>query len=284
MPFRLYLVLALALFSVSTTSLVIRYLAVVPPVVMAFWRMFAASSMLWSYSAVKPAGKLNRKNTIHIILAGLFLGGHFACFFAGVSLTTIANATLLGNVAPVFTALMERIQGKGWNRSIILGLLLSLSGAVIIQNADLKDPGNTSGNWLALLSSFFMALAWIQAKRIRKNTNTIVYSRHLFLIAAGTILIVILVMGDSLFDFEREHLPWFLFLGLVPSILGHNLLNYAVRFISSTAVASVVLGEPVLASFFGFIIFQETMPSASLIGGPLILFGVYYILKNQSVA
>ena len=284
MPFRLYLVLALALFSVSTTSLVIRYLAVVPPVVMAFWRMFTASGMLWGYSAVKPAGKLNRKNTFHIILAGLFLGGHFACFFAGVRLTTIANATLLGNVAPVFTAIMERIQGKNWNRSIILGLLLSFTGAVIIQNADLKDPGNTSGNWLALLSSFFMALAWIQAKRIRKNTNTIVYSRHLFLIAAGTIFIVLLLKGDSLFDFERKHLPWFLFLGLVPSILGHNLLNYAVRFISSTSVASVVLGEPVLASFFGFILFQETMPAASWIGGPMVLFGVYYILKNQSVA
>ena len=283
MPFRLYLVLALALFSVSTTSLVIRYLVAVPPVVMAFWRMFTASGMLWGYSAVKPAGKLNRKNTFHIILAGLFLGGHFACFFAGVRLTTIANATLLGNVAPVFTAIMERIQGKDWNRSIILGLLLSLTGAVIIQNADLKDPGNTSGNWLALLSSFFMALAWIQAKRIRKNTNTIVYSRHLFLIAAGTILIVILLKGDSLFDFERKHLPWFLFLGLVPSILGHNLLNYAVRFISTTSVASVVLGEPILASFFGFILFQETLPAASWIGGPMVLFGVYYILKNQSV-
>ena len=122
-----------------------------------------------------------------------------------------------------------------------------------------------------------------KVKRIRKNTNTIVYSRHLFLIAAGTILIVILLKGDSLFDFERKHLPWFLFLGLVPSILGHNLLNYAVRFISTTSVASVVLGEPILASFFGFILFQETLPAASWIGGPMVLFGVYYILKNQSV-
>ena len=64
-------------------------------------------------------------------------------------------------------------------------------------------------------------------------------------------------------------------------MLGHNLLNYAVRFISSTAVASVVLGEPILASFFGFILFQEAMPPTSLIGGPMIIIGLYYILSKQ---
>ena len=282
MPARLYLILALALFSVSTTSLVIRYLAAVPAVVMAFWRMFTASGLLWGYSSLQPAGRLSNKNRFHIILAGLFLGGHFACFFAGVRLTTIANATLLGNVAPVFTALLERLHGQAWNRVTIFGLILSLAGAVIIQGGGLTNPENTAGNGLALLSSLFMALAWIQAKTIRKNTHTVVYSRHLFLIAAGTILLVVFLAGYSPFDFERQHLPWFLFLGLVPSVLGHNLLNYAVRFISSTAVASVVLGEPILASFFGFILFQEAMPPASLIGGPMIIIGLYYILSNQS--
>lgn len=282
MSVRLYLILALALCSVSTTSLVVRHLAAVPAVVMAFWRMFTAGTILWGYSAIKPAGKLNSKNRIHIILAGLFLGCHFACFFAGVRLTTIANATLLGNVSPMFTVLMERFQGQPWNRSIIMGLVLSLTGAIVVQGADMTNPGNTSGNLLALLSSLFMALAWIQAKRIRRNTDTIIYSRHLFIIAAATILIVLFFLGDSPLNFDLNHLPWFLFLGFVPSILGHNLFNYAVKFISSTAVASVVLGEPILASFFGFVLFHETMPAASLVGGPMILVGLYYILKNQS--
>lgn len=282
MPRRLYFVLALALFSVSTTSLVIRYLNAVPPIVIAFWRMFTAGSILWGYSVYQPAGKLNKKNRLKILLAGIFLGGHFACFFAAVSLTTIANATLLGNVAPVFTVLFERLQGKPWNSSITMGLILSLCGALIIQGFNFNDHGNTTGNGLALLSSFFMALAWMLAKKIRKNTSTVIYSRHLFIIASVVILFIVVAMGDSIFDFNRSHTPWFLFLGLVPSILGHNLLNYSVRFISSTAVASVVLGEPLLASFFGFLLFQEHIPTTSLIGGPVTLIGLYYILKNQS--
>ena len=282
MPVRLYFVLALALFSVSTTSLVIRYVVDVPTVVMAFWRMFLASIILWAYSGFKPAGSLNKENRFHIILAGLFLGGHFACFFSGVRLTTIANATLLGNVAPVFTSIFERVQGKSWNQKTIIGLVFSFFGAIVIQSGGLINPGSATGNGLALLSSFFMALAWIQAKRIRKKTTTVVYSRSLFLIAAGTILVVLLVLGDSPLDFEKRHVPWFLFLGFVPSVLGHNLLNYSVRFISSTAVASVVLGEPVLASVFGYAFFQEPVPVMSLIGGPMILLGLFYILKNQS--
>ena len=282
MPVRLFLILTVALFSVSTTALVIKHLSTVSPFVMAFWRMFLASVLLGGYSVLTPRENINRKNKLYLLTAGILLGFHFSTFFAGVQFTTIANATLFGTLAPVFTAIIDKVKGKTINRGIITGLVLSISGTVIIQTVDITRSDYFIGNSLSLLSSFFMALVWIQAKKVRKSLGTITYSRNLFLIAAITILFIVVFSGDSIFDFQKKHLAWFLFLGIVPSILGHNLLNYSIRYISPTAVSSVVLGEPIIASILGYFFFQETIPKTSLLGGPLILFGIYLILNNQS--
>ena len=90
--------------------------------------------------------------------------------------------------------------------------------------------------------------------------------------------------GDSIFNFKAGDIPWFLFLGLVPSIFGHNLLNYAVKYITPTAVSAVPLGEPIIASIFGLLLFGEAIPFGALLGGPVVLIGVYIIINNQAVS
>ncbi len=281
MSIRLFLILGLAVLSVSTTSLVVRHLALVPAVVIAFWRMFTASGMLWLFSAVKPSGKLSAENKIPIILAGIFLGSHFATFFASIRFTSIASATLLGCLAPLFTSILEWLSGEKLKEKVVTGLSLSLFGTLILQLNPSQTGSTSFGNFLAIASSFFMALTWFQAKKIRKNTNTVVYGRTLFFISSVTIFLVILFTKESIFTFSSENFIWFLFLGFVPSILGHNLLNYSIRYISATSVSSVVLGEPIIASVLGYFIFGEKIPQSSWIGGPLILTGLYYLLKNR---
>ena len=70
MPVRLFLILTVALFSVSTTALVIKHLSTVSPFVMAFWRMFLASVLLGGYSVLTPRENINRKNIISVICYG----------------------------------------------------------------------------------------------------------------------------------------------------------------------------------------------------------------------
>ena len=102
--------------------------------------------------------------------------------------------------------------------------------------------------------------------------------------ASITVLLIVTTVGDSILDFNAEDIPWFLFLGLVPSIFGHNLLNYAVKYITPTAVSSVPLGEPIIASLFGLLLFGEAIPIGALLGGPVVLIGVYIIINNQVVS
>ena len=285
MTVRIGLILLLAMVSVSSTSLVVRSVATVPALVLAFWRMFTASGMLWGYSVIRPAGGLSPINKKRIIFAGIFLGCHFACFFLGIRNTSIANATLLGCMAPIFTVFISIFQKKKINKMTYVGLILAIVGGGIVQSGDISlNSVNLFGNSIALLSALFLAITFVLAEEIRQETNSIVYGRSLFFVASITVLFIATTTGDSILNFKIGDIPWFLFLGLVPSIFGHNLLNYAVKYITPTAVSSVPLGEPIIASIFGLLLFGEAIPIGALLGGPVVLIGVYIIINNQGVS
>ena len=282
MAIRIYFILILALLSVSSTSIVIRSLPLVPALTMAFWRMMIASIILWLYSFYKKPNPLKKKSLNQVALAGFFLGLHFACFFWGVRNTSIANATLLANTSPLFTVGLTIIFYKSVSKKVLFSILTALFGVFLIQGSEMSSSSTTNlGNIASLFSGFCIAMVYIMAKKIRKENNTLAYGRSLFFFAATTIGLVCLATKVSLFSFELLDLRWFLFLGVVPSIFGHNSLNYVLKFLSPTAVASIPLGEPIIASIFGWFLFGETIPKHSLEGAPFVLAGIYFTVKNS---
>ena len=282
MAIRIYFILILALLSVSSTSIVIRSLPFVPALTMAFWRMMIASIILWLYSFYKKPNPLKKNSLNQVVLAGVFLGLHFACFFWGVKNTSIANATLLANTSPLFTVGLTTVFYKSVSKKVLFSILIALFGVFLIQGSETSSSSTANlGNIVSLFSGFCIAMVYIIAKKIRKENNTLAYGRSLFFFAATTICLVCLATKVSLFSFELLDLRWFLFLGVVPSILGHNSLNYVLKFLSPTAVASIPLGEPIIASIFGWFLFGETVPRRSLEGAPFILAGIYFTVKNS---
>ena len=277
------LLVMLALFSVSTSSLVVRHLVDVPAIVIAFWRMFIAGALLWGFSFFATKEKLNQKNKLNVLGAGIFLGFHFALFFGAVKLTSISSATLLGTLAPLFTALYGRVfQKRVLAKKVFFGLLLSLLGIVIVSGFPLTAQNDHFvGNVMAILGSLFLALAWILAEKVRQTTSAVVYSRSVFLIAASVLFLLSLMRSESIFIVETESFLWFMFLAVVPTLLGHLVLSYMVKYISPTVVASIPLGEPFIASVLGYFFFYELVPLTTLIGGGVTLFGLYYIIQGQ---
>lgn len=282
MTTRTYLLLVLALVSVSSSSLVVRYVASVPAITLAFWRMLTASGMLWAYSARFEQESLNKENRPRVILAGVFLGFHFIFFFIGVREVSIANATLLANTGPLFTSLFALIGGKPIHRHALIGLFCATIGVLIVQGSGFQlGQENIFGNLISLLSGLCIAITYMFASKIREKTNNVVYGRSLFLTASVCVALVALFFGYPLFGFTVEHLCWFLFLGLVPTIFGHNVLNYVIKFLTPTAIASVPLGEPIIASVFAYFLFSEVVPSGSFLGAPFIFFGIFLVLKKS---
>ena len=105
------IILFFAMLAVSTSPVAAKLLnqsSQIDGTIIAFWRMFFAASILWIFSLFVKQGEFkSRKNLRRSILAGFFLGIHFALFFIALDLTKMANAAFLGTLTPVFTLMLE---------------------------------------------------------------------------------------------------------------------------------------------------------------------------------
>ena len=284
---KITLLLFLALLSVSTSPIIGRALAGVGAVSISFWRMLIASLILWIFSSIKPQGKMKiSSNYNRTIYAGILLGIHFALFFEAVKITKIANATFLGTLAPFFTLLIEfYILKRYYNRKILLGLFFTFSGSLIILGYQFNlESQYTLGNLYAVLCSICLAIAFMIGEKVRKNENTIVYTRTLYLSAAITLFIISLFVNEELIKHTFNEYLGLIFLGLVPTILGHNSIYYSIKYVPPTIVAAFPLGEPIIATVFAFFIFSEYISLNIFIGGSitglgLILISIYKKIK-----
>tara|TARA_B100000809_G_scaffold266926_1_gene333122 strand:+ start:18329 stop:19171 length:843 start_codon:yes stop_codon:yes gene_type:complete len=272
-----FLLLTVALLSISSSAWVVRILPDTNAITLAFWRMLLASAMVFTVSYKNVLSFVPNKK---MFLAGIFLGAHFALFFRSIQLTSIAEAALLGTTAPIFTELYGFVfQKKSPAFMVVLGLFIAFVGAgVLVSQSSFSDTG-TLGNVLAILCSVAMAFALIIGKDIRKNVGVFEYTRWLFFFAACTLFVISLVAGVSVFSISIKEFPWFVFLALVPTMIGHNIFYYLIKTLSATTVAAVPLGEPVVSSLGALAFFGEPIGLAVVLGGGITLCGVFLVVR-----
>ena len=274
-----YALLFVALLAVSSSAWVVRFLPELSATTIAFWRMFLASLMAFAISYKTILTFVPNKK---ILLAGMFLGFHFALFFRSVQLTSIAEAALLGTIAPVFTEFYSiMFQKKRLSIKVLGGLFLALLGAYTLLSQSSFSDTSTFGNVLAVLCSAAMAVVLLVGKDVRKSVGLFEYSRWLFFYAAACLLLISLYQNVNVFSFSFQDFGWFVFLAAIPTMVGHNIFYFLVKTLSATTVAAVPLGEPVISSVGAFFLFNEPVGSFVFLGGSITLIGVYIIIRND---
>ena len=277
------ILLCIAMLSVSTSPIIARFLDNVPAVTISFWRMSFGAMILWFISIIKKQTPLNSKQLKRTWLAGIMLGIHFALFFGSIKLTTIANATFLGTLAPLFTFIIEKFILKRHHSKIILfGLGFAIFGAtIIIGNQFDFSSKYTIGNLLAIACSMFLGVGFIISENVRKEISTISYSRTLFSTAALTLFIISFFTQSSLFGYSKIDFIYLLLLGIIPTLFGHGLMYHSIRHVSPTIVASTPMGEPIIASLLAWLLFNEIIGFITLIGGIITMVGLFILAKQK---
>ena len=302
MYIKIYILLFLALLSVSTSPIIARFIDV-DGTAIAFWRMCFASIILWTFSLFKKYIHFQSNNNYKkTIFAGFLLGIHFALFFSAMDYTSIAHATFLGTLAPFFTLVIEIfVLKRKFNKNILFGLFLVLLGSLIIvlNNFDISN-NQTSGNIMAILCSICLAISFLIAENVRKKESTLIYTRTLYLSASITLIPILIFMAyyinpnnvaAILYQFTKTDYMGLLFLGIIPTLIGHNSIYYAVKYISPSIASSFPLGEPVIATIFAYylgsigydkFINEISIDSSIYIGGLLTLSGLVLITLNRN--
>ena len=282
---RVYAALAVGVIAVSFAAIFIR-IAQAPPLVIATYRMCLTSLVLlpvaWARSREELSG-LSKGEIFTALLAGVFLALHFGVWIASLSYTSVATSVVLVTINPIFVAIASWLLfGEPFQRRAILGILICLGGGMIIAYANWR-AGITPlfGGLLALLGALAMAGYLLIGRRLRQKVGLLSYACLVYSSAGLLLLLATLALGCSLFGYSAGTYAMLVLLALVPQLLGHSLLNWSLRFVSATLVTIAILGEPVGATVWAWLILGEAPNPAEVAGGVLILAGIFVALHRR---
>jgi drug/metabolite transporter (DMT)-like permease len=277
-----YLILAGTFFT-SLASIIIRF-SQAPALVIAAYRMVFTCVMLSIPVYIKNRREfksLNRRVLAMCMISGIFLALHFASWIQSIQMTTIANSTILVSCSPVFVAginyflFKEKITGK-----MIASIVLSLMGTVLIGagSSQGNETGMMVGNFLAFMGAVFVAGYFVIGGYARKTLSAGVYVYLVYSISAITLVAMCLLTGAPLYPYPPKEYILFFLLGFFSSILGHTTFNYLMKYYSSTLISVATLIEPIYASLMAFLVFTEIPSLFTIIGGIIIITGIYFCL------
>jgi len=281
--------LVIAVFAVSWASIFIRWCGDTPALVISFYRMFWSTLLLLGYQLlVHPSAlqfkTLPRKSKELIVLAGILLALHFATWIASIQLTKISHSLILESTHPIFALLLSPLflKEKGsW--FAVAAAILAFCGIVIIAGQDMLSlNGKFLGDTLALAGALFVTLYLLIARHQRDMVELVPYLIAVYAGAALTLLLLILLFRYPVLNYPvKIHALMFL-LALIPTGIGHSLLNWAARKIPVYKVNFSVLGEPLIASLLAYFLFAEKPYGFFYLGAVLILIGIVLALLDQS--
>ncbi|MDR3496284.1 MAG: DMT family transporter [Ancalomicrobiaceae bacterium] len=252
----------------------------VGPFTSAFYRVFLALPALWLWvrlEARRPDAKPDPGWTRAILLSGVFFAGDLFFWHLAILNTTMADATLLATLAPVWVALFSGLFiGEPVAAATVAGLALCLAGGGMLVGASwLGAPGRLLGDLYGLATSVFFGLYFLTVRVARRQAGGGV-------ILFRSTLITAIVLGAVALLSEHVLVPVTLFgfaalvaLAFVSHLGGQGLLAYALGHLSAAFSSLVIFLEALFAAFFGWLIFHETLTVWQFTGGAAILAGIW---------
>lgn len=274
------LVLVIGLLGVSASAILVKY-ATAPSVVTAAYRLG------WTVLLMTPAVFGNRAHRAELFssskklmglcaAAGIFLALHFVSWFESLSMTSVASSTAIVCTEVIWVSLGFCVFLKGkLARPALLSIAVTLAGSMIIAFSDSSAGGdNIFGDLVALISAMLVAAYTLIGRVARANSSATVYSYLVYCFCFAALILASAVSGTPLWGYEPVNQAVGFFLALLSTILGHNIFNWCLRYMSPSFVSASKLCEPIIAAFFAWLLFSEVPAVLQVIGGAVIIAGV----------
>lgn len=280
---RAPVIVGLAVGVVSFAAILIR-LCTAPTAVIAAFRLGFASLILLPLF-VKRGGHLaiSRRQVGLCAVSGLFLSLHFLSWIESLKLTTVASSVVLVTTSPVFAAVFAWLLLKeGITRRTMVSIALCFLGSLAIGRGDIRlDPQMLIGDLYALVGAAAFGACFVMGRSLRRSLGHLEYAFLTYGTSALMLLLWMVIRGHGLTGFAPINYLWFFLLALGPQVFGHTSLNWALKYIPAPKVAISILGEPIGSALLAWVFFAEVPGYALLVGGALILYGVYLAMTER---
>ncbi|KAB3533094.1 DMT family transporter [Alkaliphilus serpentinus] len=276
---KVHSILFLGVIGISFSAIIIRNISA-PPTIIAMYRLLITTLLFMPFTLTRRIQELKKatlRDYFLCCLSGLFLALHFITWITSLFHTSVAASTVLVSMQPIFTALVafilfrERI-----GKRALVGMMIAIIGSSIIGLEGFgNEDGSFYGNMLALIGGLMGALYVTIGRGMRQKMSNLTYG---FLVYGSCSIVLILVNiftktpfgGYSTIDYI-----YFAALAIICTVGGHTVLNWGLKYVEASKISTFMLGEPVGATFLAIIILKELPGILQIIGGVLILLGLY---------
>lgn len=287
------LVFAGGIGAISTGSILVRHAqAHVDSSVAVFYRLALSALVL-----VPVAVWHGRRRRVRVAaadaawagVAGALLALHFVTWFRSLETTTVASSVVLVSASPLFVALLAPlVLGERITRRTVAGIGIAIAGAAIVALARGGETAWTGaalrGNALALTGAAMMAGYLLIARHVQRRVPFVVFVAMTFASAAIASLGFVALAGASLVDVPGAAWSWLVLLALVPQLLGHSTINWALRRLPSASVAVGTLAEPIGAVALAWIVLGEPPTALETLGAAVLLAGIALVVVRRRSA
>ena len=262
--------------------------AEIGPFASAFWRVALALPALWLWSRLEaPPADARRSDLsarISVVMAGLLFAGDLTFWHLAIMNTTVANATFLATLAPVWVVLGsglflgERVAG-----AVFAGLALCLLGAAALIGATWSlSPENLDGDLYGVATSIFFGayfLAVRRARRVYGSGRTLLLSS---LVTAAVLLLEALLIEPALWPGAALGVAALVALALVSHAGGQGMLAFALGYLPAAFSSLVIFLEAIAAALFAWLLLGEALGWMQALGAAAIFAGIAIARPRRS--
>ena len=255
------------------------------PAASAFWRMALAVPLLWLWVIVAERNGAATASSEWklLILAGLFFAADLSVWHWSILLTTVANASLELNFAPIFVTIGAWLFfGQRASRLHLIALFVTLTGASLLIGPNIGSTGTAlQGDGFGVLAGLFYACYMLAIKSASAHVST---AR---IMAVSTTVAALLLAPYALMT-TGNVLPqsangWLILasLAVVTHVLGQSLIAYGFAHLSASFCAVSLLVQPVLAAVYAWALLGEGMEINQIAGGVIVLLGIFLAKRGS---
>ena len=259
---------------------ILMRLSDVSPVASAFWRMALAAPVLWAWAwTVRKQDQAGGKRIDFskvLLLAGIFFAADMGIWHLSLHYTTVSNATLLSNFAPIFIALwLWAVHRVRFTQVFMIGMTVALAGAVMLIGPNAMLGGDKLlGDGLGLITAVFYAAYQLVVKDARNQYSTARLMAWSTSITALALLPFALASAGPFWPAQAAGWLPLLGLALVAQVGGQTVIAYAFAHLPASLSSVSLLIQPLTATIAAWILFSEAIGPIQMAGAALLLYGI----------
>jgi drug/metabolite transporter (DMT)-like permease len=276
--------LSVGIVAISFAAIFIKFCDDVPAIMIAAYRLTIASLILLGIAAAKGfrLSSLKKREVLLCALGGFFLALHFSLWISSLKYTTVASSVVLVTTNPIFVGALSYLLFKERQPfELLAGIVLSFAGSVILalgdsglQGMSIKNPAYLLGDILALLGAVMASSYWLVGSRLREKMDVMTYSTLVYSFSAIFLLIFSVAAGLPFTGYKTSSYLYMALLAVIPQLVGHTIINWALKHLRTSLVAISILGEPIGASILAYFLFYEKIKPAQTVGFILIVLAI----------